>query len=63
MKDKYSCWICGGTGWNEIHSPQGHFTETCLKCGGTGRKRITISLEEYEGLKRDANAESRRVAK
>jgi len=54
MKDKYLCWDCEGGGKIEVCSPEGHFIETCLKCGGTGKRRVTITLEEYETLKQHA---------
>jgi hypothetical protein len=47
---KYECWECKGKGEVEIHSPEGHWWTGCRDCGGTGKKRITIMLEEYERL-------------
>jgi hypothetical protein len=47
---KYDCWVCEGKGEVEIHSPEGDWWTSCRDCGGTGKKRITIMLEEYERL-------------
>ena len=51
---KYDCWDCDGSGEIEIHSVEGNFIRNCLKCGGTGKQQIKITLEEYETLKEKA---------
>jgi len=53
--NKYPCWECNGLGIIEIHSPEGHWKQNCRKCGGYGKQRITITLEEYEDLKEKAS--------
>lgn len=53
--NKYDCWYCDGTGKIEIHSVESNWITTCLTCGGTGKQRVTITLEEYEELKEKAS--------
>lgn len=52
MKDKYACQECNGDGRIEIHGPEGTYGQGCVKCGGSGKQKITIDLEEYNLLKK-----------
>lgn len=51
LNTKYHCHKCGGHGYYEIECAEGDHTTTCRECGGTGKRLITITLEEYERLK------------
>ena len=52
LENKYPCFNCKGTGRIDIHSVEGNFARGCDFCGGTGRRRVTIPLEEYKELKK-----------
>jgi len=52
---KYDCWYCEGEGKIKIHSVEGKYAQGCGVCGGSGKKNITITVEEYENLKEKAS--------
>jgi hypothetical protein len=34
-----------------VNSPEGDYVTSCLKCGASGKGKVTINREEYEELK------------
>jgi len=49
--NKYDCPRCDGIGRIEIDSPEGDYRTACTACGSTGKRMVTVPLEEYETLK------------
>lgn len=47
---RYDCPGCGGVGVVEIHSAEGIRHSSCAECGGSGKRKITIDLKEYDRL-------------
>ena len=48
--NKYPYPDCGGDGGNDVHNPSGTHYSSRASCGGSGKERLTITREEYEGL-------------
>ena len=56
MDKKHVCMSCGGAGIVIVSGPDGEYARGCVDCGGTGKTQITISLEEYDRLIKQAHS-------
>ena len=50
---KYPCTSCKGEGEIYVHSVPNDYKRSCEDCGGSGKQRITIGMDEYCKLKQD----------